>query len=333
MPYETPGALRAALEARMASPEGTTVAGLERLRRRAVFERLLIRLDHANPGQWVLKGGMALEVRLGDRARTTRDLDLALRLTADDAATIRDHLIEALADDREKDGFEFRVGPAKPLDPDEAGRPGWRFAIDARLDGRTFANVRLDVVARTEEISATDRITLHSMLAFAGFPDHQIEAVDPAQHFAEKLHAFTRPHGDRPNSRVKDLPDLLLLVDQGLNPSVELLTAVGHVFAVRSTHELPVELPDPPADWADRYATLADELGLRAGTVDEAMAALRPFWAATLATGEPVEPSEPPAEPLEQSGPAGPAGRETAASGDTTAGPETAAAGGDATPG
>jgi hypothetical protein len=294
MPYETPGALRAALEARMAAPQGTTVPGLERLRRRAVFERLLVRLDHANPGQWVLKGGMALEVRLGDRARTTRDLDLALRMAADDdAATVRDHVIEALADDPERDGFEFRVGPARAIDLDEAGRPGWRFAIDARLDGRTFANVRLDVVARTEEISATDRITLHSMLAFAGFPDHQIEAVDPAQHFAEKLHAFTRPHGDRPNSRVKDLPDLLLLVDQGLNPSVELLTAVGHVFAVRSTHEMPVELPDPPADWADRYATLADELGLRAGTVDEAMATLRPFWAATLATAEPAERAEP----------------------------------------
>ena len=320
MPYETPGALRAALEARMAAPEGTTVPGLERLRRRAVFERLLIRLDHANPGQWVLKGGMALEVRLGDRARTTRDLDLALRLAADDAASIRDHLIEALADDPEGDGFEFRVGPAKALDPDEAGRPGWRFAIDARLDGRTFANVRLDVVARTEEISATDRITLHSMLAFAGFPDHQIEAVDPAQHFAEKLHAFTRPHGDRPNSRVKDLPDLLLLVDQGLNPSVELLAAVGHVFAVRSTHELPVELPDPPADWADRYATLADELGLRAGTVDEAMATLRPFWAATLATAEPAHP----AEPVELSGPAGPT---------EPAGSEAATAAGDAAPG
>jgi hypothetical protein len=294
MAYETPGALRAALEARMAAPHGTTVPGLERLRRRAVFERLLVRLDHANPGQWVLKGGMALEVRLGDRARTTRDLDLALRMAADDdAATVRDHVIEALADDPERDGFEFRVGPARAIDLDEAGRPGWRFAIDARLDGRTFANVRLDVVARTEEISATDRITLHSMLAFAGFPDHQIEAVDPAQHFAEKLHAFTRPHGDRPNSRVKDLPDLLLLVDQGLSPSVELLTAVGHVFAVRSTHELPVELPDPPGDWADRYATLADELGLRAGTVDEAMATLRPFWAATLATSVPAERAEP----------------------------------------
>jgi Nucleotidyl transferase AbiEii toxin, Type IV TA system len=285
MPYATPGALRAALEARLAAGEATTVPGMERLRRRATFERLLVRLDHAMPGQWVLKGGMALEVRLGDRARTTRDLDLAVRQAGDDAASVRDHLIEALADDPEGDGFEFRVGSARAIDLDETGRPGWRFAVDARLDGRTFANVRLDVVARTEEISTTDRVTLRSMLSFAGFPDHQIEAVDPAQHFAEKLHAFTRPHGDRANSRVKDLPDLLLLLDQGLVPSGELLATVRHLFAVRATHELPAALPDPPADWAARYATLADELGLDELTLDAAMARLRPFWAATLAAG------------------------------------------------
>jgi hypothetical protein len=286
MPYATPGALRAALEARLATGDPTTVPGLERLRRRATFERLLVRLDHAMPGQWVLKGGMALEVRLGDRARSTRDLDLAVRQAGEDAGTIRDHLIEALADDPEGDGFEFRVGPARAIDLDEAGRAGWRFTVDARLDGRTFANVRLDVVARTEEISTTDRITLRSMLAFAGFPDHEIEAVDPAQHFAEKLHAFTRPHGDRTNSRVKDLPDLLLLMDQGLAPTAELLATVRHVFAVRSTHGLPTSLPDPPADWADRYASLADELGLDEAGVDAAMARLRLFWTATLAAAE-----------------------------------------------
>ena len=37
------------------------------------------RLERSAPGQWVLKGGMALEVRFGDRARATKDLDLAFR--------------------------------------------------------------------------------------------------------------------------------------------------------------------------------------------------------------------------------------------------------------
>jgi predicted nucleotidyltransferase component of viral defense system len=284
MPYATPGALRAALEARLQSQEVVAVADLDRRRRRAVFERLLVRLQHAMPGQWVLKGGMALEVRLGQRARTTRDLDLALRQAVRDGDEVREHVIEALADDPEGDGFEFRIGPTRAIDVDEAGRPGWRFLVDARLDGRTFAKVRLDVVARAEEISATDRVRLPSVLAFAGFPDHEVEAVDPAQHFAEKLHAFTRPYRERPNSRVKDLPDLVLLVQDGLAPSTELLAAVEHVFAARATHQVPTDLPDPPAEWAERYATLAGELDLEPATVEEAMTLLRRFWGEALAS-------------------------------------------------
>jgi predicted nucleotidyltransferase component of viral defense system len=284
MPYATPGALRAALEARLQSQESTAVSDPDRRRRRAVFERLLVRLQHAMPGQWVLKGGMALEVRLGQRARTTRDLDLALRQTVRDGDEVRERVIEALAEDPEGDGFEFRIGPTKAIDVDEAGRPGWRFLVDARLGGRTFAKVRLDVVARAEEISATDRVRLPSVLAFAGFPDHEVEAVDPAQHFAEKLHAYTRPYGERPNSRVKDLPDLVLLVQDGLAPSAELLAAVEHVFAARATHQVPTDLPDPPAEWAKRYATLARDLDLGPATVEEAMALLRGFWGRTLAT-------------------------------------------------
>jgi hypothetical protein len=281
MPYATPAALRAALEARLRAQGMAAAVDLERLRRRAVFERLLVRLDHAMPGQWVLKGGMALEVRLGDRARTTRDLDLAMRQAARDGEAVRERLIEALAGDAEGDGFEFRIGPARDIDADDAGRPGWRFLVDARLDGRTFAKVRLDVVARPEEISATDRVRLPTVLAFAG---------DPAQHFAEKLHAFTRPYGERPNSRVKDLPDLVLLLDGGLAPSAELLATVEHVFAARATHELPADLPDPPAGWAERYRTLAGELELAPGTVEEAMALLRRFWAATLRARERPDP-------------------------------------------
>src|SRR6266545_2733562 len=285
MPYATPGALRAALEARLQSHGTTAVVDLDRLRRRAVFERLLVRLQHAMPGQWVLKGGMALEVRLGDRARTTRDLDLALRQATQDGEAVRERLIEAMADDPEGDGFEFRIGQARAIDVDEAGRPGWRLLVDARLDGRTFAKVRIDVVARPEEISSTDRVLLRSVLAFAGFPDHEVEAVDPAQHFAEKLHAFTRPYGDRPNSRVKDLPDLVLLVEGGLAPSAELLATVEHVFAARATHQVPASLPDPPADWAERYAALAEDLDVAPRTVEEAMALLRRFWGEALATG------------------------------------------------
>ena len=126
MVYDTPRALRTALEARLANRSRDSGIDLERLRRRAAFERLLVRLELAAPGRWIVKGGMALEVRLGDRARSTRDLDLALRDVDHDGESVRELLIGCLSEDADGDGFEFRVGPPRPISPDEAGHLGWR---------------------------------------------------------------------------------------------------------------------------------------------------------------------------------------------------------------
>jgi hypothetical protein len=77
-PYESPAALRHALDARLQNEAHARRTRLDRLRRRAVFERLLVRLDAARPDAWVLKGDTALEIRWGERARATRDLDPCL---------------------------------------------------------------------------------------------------------------------------------------------------------------------------------------------------------------------------------------------------------------
>lgn len=181
MPYETPQALRAALEDRLKNQASETRVDLQRLRRRAVVERLLVRLEDAAPGRWILKGGMALEFRLHDRARATRDLDLALRGDLDDAEEVRDLLIESLANDPDHADFEFAVGPPTPLQIDEAGRPGWRYTVEAGLAGRLFAAIRLDVVARRDEITGTERLALPGAMAFAGLPTRDVEVVDRRQ--------------------------------------------------------------------------------------------------------------------------------------------------------
>ena len=49
-------------------------ANPKRLQQRVAFERLLARL--AQSGEWMLKGGFALELRYGFRNRPTRDIDL-----------------------------------------------------------------------------------------------------------------------------------------------------------------------------------------------------------------------------------------------------------------
>jgi hypothetical protein len=225
---------------------------------------------------------MALEIRLGDRARSTRDLDLALRDAQGDGSSVRELLIDCLTVAREEDGFEFLVGEPTTITLDEAGRPGWRFPVESRMAGRKFANVRLDVVARDDEISKTQRVELPGVLDFAGLARHDVEAVDSAQHFAEKVHAFTRSYGERPNTRVRDLPDMVLLIDDGLEPTPELFSIVSRLFDARANAAMPVELPDPPSFWHENYPALAADLDVSAKTLDEAMTLIRAFWAALL---------------------------------------------------
>src|SRR6185437_13084697 len=135
---------------------------------------------------------------------------------------------------QEEDGFSFLVGEPTTIAIDEAGKPGWRFPVEARMAARRFANVRLDVVARDDELTKTQKVELPGVLDFAGLGRHEVEVVDSAQHFAEKVHAFTRIHGDRPNTRVRDLPDMVLFIEDGLEPTSELLAVVTRLFQARA---------------------------------------------------------------------------------------------------
>lgn len=282
MTYETPAALRAALEARLRDTAQRTGTDLGRVRRRVVFERLLSRLAADDAGRWVLKGGFALEIRNGDAARATRDLDLATAHDDGSGASVRDHLIEGLGRP-DGDGFTFEVGPPRELTPDQAGRSAWRFAVEAKQAGRTFDRVRVDVVARPQEFGArTERLVIVSSLRFAGFDDVAVLAVDRRQHFAEKLHALTRDYGDRENTRVKDLLDLVLLIDDGLAPDQELVAAVQHLFSVRATHSVPDVVDAPPSTWRLPFERLANEVGSEVVALDAAAAQVDAFWRRAL---------------------------------------------------
>lgn len=250
------------------------------------FERLLARLEAGEPGDWVLKGGMALEMRWRERARTTKDLDLATRHRDDDAPALRARLIGTLAEDPDGDGFGFEVDEPSAIEADQAGRPGWRVSVRSTLAGRTFAAFRLDVVARTEELTATERLRMPGSLSFAGIEPREIEIVSLPQHFAEKLHAMTRIYGgDRRSTRVRDLVDLVLVIEEGPPDPQETARAVETVFASRDTHPVPVAIGDPPAAWREKYEGLAAELDLDAETIDDALRLVRDYWSTVSAVG------------------------------------------------
>src|SRR6185312_4353827 len=98
----------------------------DRLRRRLLFQRVVARLQGAEPGKWVVKGGMAMETRLGDRARLTKDLDLGARDDVEGADDLRDHLIDLLVSDYGHDRFAFAVDEPRRMPRDGAGTVTWR---------------------------------------------------------------------------------------------------------------------------------------------------------------------------------------------------------------
>src|SRR6266478_8572750 len=81
-------------------------------------------------------------------------------------------------------------------------------------------------------------------------------------HIAEKLHAYTLPR-KRPNSRVKDLPDMALLAGVREIEGTQLRRALEQTFTSRKTHALPVALPAPPAAWVAPYTRMVAEDDLR----------------------------------------------------------------------
>lgn len=282
--YKTAIDLRRALEHRLKHESEARGSDYARLRRIVAFDRIAARLSASDQG-WVLKGGTALEFRLGLRARATKDLDLVLRSGSQEGGAVRDALIETLTADVDQDWFRFGVGQPSDLEPDVAGNPGWRFSVDGTLAGKTFAAVRLDVVLRPDELAATERISLPGTLEFAGIRPRSIESADRKQHFAEKLHALTRDYDSRPNTRVKDLVDLLLLIHDGLLPDQDLVKVARHVFAVRAMHPLPAIIPDPPPAWEGDYPVLAAQASVSEQDLSSALDTLRAFWTRALSTG------------------------------------------------
>lgn len=279
MTYETPQALRMALERRLSTQAEESGIALDRLRRRVVFQRIVTRLQRAEPGLWVLKGGMALEVRLGNKARLTKDVDLGLRDEILDAADLRDRLIDALNSDVGADGFTFAVASAERMAPDGGGHLTWRAGVSARLAGRRFGAIKLDVSPRAHELEGTELVTLPNSLAFAGLEAVQIEIVDVHRHAAEKLHAMTRDFGDRENSRVRDLVDLMLLREHELLHASALAQAVTAVWAKRDGTTPPAQLPALPASWPSRYERLAAEHDVEPPLFPAAAALAAELWA------------------------------------------------------
>lgn len=278
MSYETPQAFRAALEQRLRNRSIETGVSLDRLRRRVLFERIVARLQAVEPGRWVLKGGMALEVRLRDDARLTKDIDLGLRDDIEGPEDLHDRLVGALAVDQDGDRFELQAGYPELLSADRGGHVTWRVKVLGTVAGKPFGGIQLDVSPRAHELVATDHLALPNSLDFAGVPATVAEIIDVHRHAAEKFHAMLRDFGDRDNSRVRDLVDLVLLIEHDLLSAPSVAASARDVWAERDGAEPPPALPFLPESWHGRYERMAAEHEIASQSFAAAQALVGRLW-------------------------------------------------------
>jgi hypothetical protein len=272
--YNTAAAFKQALEQRLrtASDSGPDFG---RRRQLVVFDRFLARIALELGDTVTLKGGLAVELRL-QRARTTKDVDLRVMGSPDD-------ILGALRAAGRRDIGDFMVFTVRADDHhpeiqnDGMQYDGMRFRAECSLAGKIYGRpFGIDVAFGDPILGEPETMVAQDLLGFAGIAPPSIRVYPVETHIAEKLHAYTMPR-PRPNSRVKDLPDLALIATTGDLDARRLRAAIEQTFSFRGTHDVPDRLPEPPESWETPYASIARADQLRWATLTDVFESARSF--------------------------------------------------------
>ncbi len=248
----------------------------DRVRRWVSTMALLGALDRVQADRdlprFLLKGGVAIELRLRLGARATKDVDIVFRGQSGDLVDALDQAFaEPYCD------FAFRRG-----EPADHGPHARRFDVRLTYQSRAWATVRLE--ASQSEIGADEAeyIDAISLEDFKLSGPRTIACLPLRFQVAQKLHAVSERPVDRVNDRFRDLVDLLVLRDL-IDDLPALRLACETTFAGRATHAWPPAL-DAPASWQIGYTRLAREVGLDVVSVDDAATEVQAFIAAIVAS-------------------------------------------------
>jgi hypothetical protein len=216
---------------------------------------------------FLVKGGVAMELRFDIAARATRDLDLAYR----DAGG---HMLERLDEALRRGHGDFTAQRTEA----ERVRGTHAMRVKAKLSyrGKPWATVQLEIspteAGMGDEIEHLPGKPLEH-LGLTG-PD-SVPAVAVRWQLAQKLHACTEaPTGGRRNQRFRDLIDIVLLWDLVATehrPAVR--QACEEIFETRAMHPWPPRV-EPPIGWAQPYQELATAIRFPLADLDQTAAAV-----------------------------------------------------------
>jgi Nucleotidyl transferase AbiEii toxin, Type IV TA system len=214
--------------------------------------------------RFLLKGGVAMELRLRLRlrARATKDIDIIVMPDgdADIVELLQDALEEPYLD------FAFRLTDVRQI----TNTPAQRMNVKMAYKDKPWATLQLEAFGPEVGATEPEQISAFSLtrLGLAG-PD-QVACQSLRYQIATKLHAVTERFDDGENDRFRDLIDLLLLAE--LEPDLtRVADACREIFSARGKHRWPPRLTIEPS-WPEQYRSLAIEQDFPVQDIREAAA-------------------------------------------------------------
>jgi len=265
--YKTPTDFEAALVQRLAKVARDEAIDVQRLRREVAYDRFLARLKHVSPDGFLLKGGVALDLRFARaEARRTKDIDIETRIAMNMEEATELIAKAAVADLQDYFAFAVTKTPDAPIIEDV---PAYRFNIAAVIGKKKFETFTCDIGIADENIGEPDMVVGRPLLEFAGIQPVALLAVPLPRHIGDKLHAYVRCHPNgKVSSRAKDLVDLALVIaHREIARAGDLRAALEHVFANRK-EALPTSFPPPPAHWKQSYPVIAEGIAVPGDYMD-----------------------------------------------------------------
>jgi predicted nucleotidyltransferase component of viral defense system len=260
--------------------EQETGLPLQRIYREIAYQAFLNRISKSGL-RFILKGGFSLELQSETPTRVTTDIDMiymteVLEQNPNGRKIISEAIRKALLE-HTGDFFKFKFEEDRGV---IIGAPegGERLSVMASLCGNNFERIMIDVSLNEEPVMPTQNLSRTGKhLQRISIDSERVEAISKEQHFAEKIHAYTRPRKSE-NSRAKDLVDLYILIENmGLDPTLA-KDAVFKIFDAYRTHPNPTKLEHPPASWEKQWTRLTSEASMPALTMKEAFRVTAEFY-------------------------------------------------------
>jgi hypothetical protein len=265
-PDQTP-TRKAHLEKLVAHYAQLTGVAPGRVRRWISVMVLLGALDRSRESDplFLLKGGVAIELRVGGGARATKDVDLVF---FGDPERLAEVLDQDLAEPYsvftfEREGVEGGEGLFQ------------RVNLKPLFRGRSWGALKLEVGSPDSQLTDAEEIGAIPIDEFGIDGPRMIRCLSLRYQIAQKLHAVTQRFEDRENERFRDLIDLIICRDLVADIAA-VREACLDTFEARGLHAWPPTL-EVPDGWAEPYTALAEGMGFPVADVDDAAAQVREF--------------------------------------------------------